>query len=171
MARDNDLSVFYLVEKIEDVFYTRRLETLQRASFDEQEQLLDSLLGIPSLRHACIDQTGIGRQFVERAQKRSFRVEGVTFTAALKETLAYGLKSVIERRKLRIPNDPKLVDDLRSVQQIVGSGTHCRFDAEHSSNGHADRFWALALAVYAATQCNPESFAAELLTPIRRKSL
>jgi phage FluMu gp28-like protein len=48
------------------------------------------LLALPNLRRCCIDQTGPGCQFVERAKKKfnRSRVEGPTFTAELKDRLA-----------------------------------------------------------------------------------
>ena len=51
---------------------------------------------------------------------------------------------------VRIPEDPKIRDDLRKIQKTTTSAGNVRFvaDGDDSTkvNGHADRFWALALA-------------------------
>ena len=57
----------------------------------------------------------------------------------------------MEDRRLRIPHDGKIRADLRSVtKQVTGAG-NIRFTAERTRDGHADRFWALALAIHAAS--------------------
>jgi hypothetical protein len=54
----------------------------------------------------------------------------------------------MEDRALRIPYDPVIRADLRSVTKQTTAG-NIRFTAERTTDGHADRFWALALAVHA----------------------
>jgi phage FluMu gp28-like protein len=56
----------------------------------------------------------------------------------------------MEARTLRIPSSNALRADLRSIKKEVTSAGHLRFAAERSKGGHADRFWALALALHAA---------------------
>lgn len=75
----------------------------------------------------------------------------MTFTARIKEALAYPVRSRMEDRRLRIPYDPEIRADLRQVtKQVTPAGT-VRFAAERTVDGHADHFWALALALQAAT--------------------
>jgi len=99
-----------------------------------------------------MDQTGMGEKPVEDAQKRhgKYRVEGVVFTGGVKLDLANALKRKFEDRLIRIPVDRKLRDDLHSVKKLTTAAGNIRFDAERSEDSHADRFWALALAVHAA---------------------
>jgi phage FluMu gp28-like protein len=78
-------------------------------------------------------------------------VEGVTFTPKVKEALAYPVRSRMEDRGLRIPYDPVIRADLRSVTKQTTEAGNIRFTAERTPDGHADRFWALALAVHAAS--------------------
>ena len=52
--------------------------------------------------------------------------------------------------KLRIPYDATIRSDLRSVTKQTTAAGNIRFTAERTPDGHADRFWALALAVHAA---------------------
>jgi phage FluMu gp28-like protein len=57
----------------------------------------------------------------------------------------------MEERRLRIPYDTKIRADLRSVAKQVTIAGNVRFTAERTADGHADHFWALALAVHAAS--------------------
>ena len=101
----------------------------------------------------CIDATGLGIGWADDAQDRfgESRVEAVTFTGRVKEELAYPVRGAMEDRTLRIPYDPKIRADLRQVTKQVTAAGNVRFTAERSPDGHADHFWALALAKHAAS--------------------
>lgn len=146
IARRNDFSVFVIFERLNDVYFMRHLQCLKNVRFDQQEELFESFFRSYSVQKVCVDCTGIGRQFFERAQTKFGKhcIEGVVFSSKIKEELAYRLKSTLNRYALRIPRDESLITDLLSVQW---EQTH--LIAPHSSNGHADRFWAIALALYA----------------------
>src|SRR5690606_5155771 len=66
--------------------------------------------------------------------------------------LAYPIKGRMEDRTLRIPLDPKIRADLRMVTKQTTAAGNIRFTAERTPDGHADHFWALGLAVHAASQ-------------------
>lgn len=148
VAREKDLSVIWLMEKVGDVYHTRWIETMEKQSFEAQEEALDTLMQYKQLKRVCIDNTGIGRQFAERAVKRytEWRAHPVTFTAEAKENLAYPLRTAFEQRLIRIPGEKEVLADLRSVRKEITATGGIRFSAGRSENGHADRFWALALA-------------------------
>jgi phage FluMu gp28-like protein len=147
----HDLTVFWIIEKAGGVALTRKIIVCDRETFDSQEAKLYELLELPNLRRACIDNTGIGRQFVERAQKRfgEYRVEAVTFTPAVKEELAYPVRAAFEDRSVRIPGDKFVRADLRGVRKETTATGNIRFAGERGADGHCDRFWALALALHA----------------------
>ena len=151
VGRDHDLTVIYVVEKFGGLSFTRRMIELQNTKFSEQERILWDILQLPQVRRCCIDQTGIGRQFAERAQDRfGYKVEGITFTGQSKEELAYPLRAAFEDRIIRIPAGEKLRADLRAIKKVTTSSGNVRFAADRGKNGHADRFWAAALAQHAA---------------------
>lgn len=153
VGRIKDLTCFWVIESLTGVDFTRRCITMQNATFDAQEEVFYGLLALPNLRRACVDQTGIGRQFAERAAKRfGSRVEGVTFSGPVKETLAYPLKAGLEDRTLRIPDDPVIFSDFRSIRKETTSAGNIRFAGDRGVNGHADRFWACALAKHAKSK-------------------
>lgn len=152
VGRTRDLTVFWLVERVSGTCFTRRLETLQDTPFAEQERVLYELLALPGLRRACIDSTGLGMQLAERAAERfgTYRVEGVQFTGPVKEALAYPLRAAFEDKSVRIPADDAIRADLRSIKKTTTAAGNIRFEADRGPGGHADRFWALALALHAA---------------------
>jgi phage FluMu gp28-like protein len=150
IGRVRDLTVFWVFEEVSGMFFTRAVSCMQDATFDAQEQELHRLMSLPRMTRCCVDQTGIGRQFAERgARKYGRRVEGVTFTGAVKESLAYPLKAALEDRTLRVPDDPAIVADFRAIRKTTTSAGNIRFEGERTANGHSDRFWAAALALHA----------------------
>lgn len=155
IGRKKDLTVLWLIEKLGDVFYTREVITLQGQTKPEQEKVIWPWIArvLQSGGRVAIDNTGLGIGWVDDAQAKfgKYRVEGVNFTAQSKEAMAYPVRGTMEDRRLRIPHDGKIRADLRSVtKQVTGAG-NIRFTAERTPDGHADRFWALALAIHAGS--------------------
>ncbi len=157
VGRDHDLTVIWVCERVADTFFTRAVDCLQNQTFEAQEAALYAWLECPRLRRCCIDATGIGRQFCERAQRAfgSGRVERVHFTGPIKEELAYPVRAAFERRAVRIPAQPAIRSDLRAIRKETTIAGNIRFTADRGKNGHADRFWALALALQAGRPARP----------------
>ena len=151
IGRKKDLTVLWVVEQLGDVLYTRHVEVMEKMRKSEQEKRLWPWIEICD--RTCIDETGMGIGWVDDAQDKfgEQRVEGVTFTAPVKEAMAYAVKGDMEDRKLRIPEDPKTRADFRKLQKVTTTAGNIRFVAERDGDGHADRFWALALARQAAS--------------------
>ena len=149
-GRKKDLTGWWVVEQLGDVLYTRHVETLERMRKSAQEAILWPWFELCD--RICIDSTGMGIGWADDAQDAfgAHRVEAVNFSAQVKEALAYPLKGAMEDRAVRIPDDPLIRADLRKVQKVTTSAGNIRFVAESSPDGHADRFWALALAIHAA---------------------
>jgi len=151
IGRKKDLTVLWVVEQQGDVLYTRHVEGMQNMRKSDQEKILWPW--IDRCDRTCIDNTGLGIGWVDDAQDKfgESRVEGVTFTGPVKEALAYPLRGSMEDRTMRIPYDPKIRADLRQVTKQVTPSGNIRFTAERTVDGHADHFWALALAKQAAS--------------------
>ncbi len=151
IGRTSDLSVFWLLEQSADVLYTRDVKVVKNTPFAEQEAILHSYLKNPALRRVCIDNSGIGRQFAERALSRygASRVEAITFTQSAKELMAYPLKTRFEQASLRVPDELDIIADLHKIQRGYSLNGQLKFSADRDNSGHSDRFWALALANFA----------------------
>lgn len=160
VGRKHDLTVIYVLEKTARGLETRRMEEMRNTKFAEQMQAISRLAELPWVRRICMDSTGIGCMLAEELQARhGYKVEPVTFTAGVKEDLANTLRRAMEDRALRIPNNPKLISDLRSIRKETTSAGNVRYVGERNADGHADRFWALALAIHAAKPAGSVHFA------------
>jgi phage FluMu gp28-like protein len=154
IGRRRDLTVIWPLVEVDGILRSLAVIELARQPFWVQERVLSHLLALPGMCRACIDCTGIGAQLAESAQERfgEWKVEAVTFTVQAKEALAGAIKQRIEDRRAAIPVAPALRNSLHSVKRIQTTTGHFRFDAERSEQtGHADHFWALALACQAAS--------------------
>jgi phage FluMu gp28-like protein len=169
IARVKDYTVFWVIRDVGGVRLTVHRVALRNVPFDEQERRLYELLELPTLRRACIDNSGLGRQLIERAQKRfgNYKVEPVTFTLAVKEQLAYPLKAAFEDRTVRIPDDPKIIASHRAVRKETTASGNVRFVAESTAAGHADDFWANCLALHASKSPATGAITPETVARIR----
>jgi phage FluMu gp28-like protein len=174
IGRKRDLTIAWLFEKVGGVLWSRHLLCLKGVSFDEQEKAICRLIeggtgfqpvtghgqdGRATVRRCCVDQSGLGMMLAEHlVQRYGAVVEPVQFTAALKERLAPMVKQAFEERTLRIPDHRDVRADINSVKRFVTPAGNVRFDAEHTDHGHADRFWALALVVNAASERYTQHF-------------
>ncbi len=152
VGRTHDRTTIFVLENVGDVRWLRQLLVFQNMSLPDQQRELVALLQRINLRRCCIDATGIGLGLSEFTQDAlgSSRIEGVHFTAPVKEDLAVTMKQAFEDKTVRItPNDATLREDLHSVRKTVTTAGNIRFEGEKNKDGHADRFWGLALALHA----------------------
>lgn len=151
IGRRKDLSVIWVIEKIGPVMFTRARVIMEKTRFRSQRETLYHYLSHPRMRRACIDETGIGMQLAEEAEEDfgKFMIEKVTFSSAVKRELAFGLKKEVEETLFLIPSSPQTRQDWHSVKRTVTVAGNERFEGGNEA-GHADEFWAAALANHAA---------------------
>jgi phage FluMu gp28-like protein len=134
----------------EQLAFARELLSMRRVVGAVREPPLQ---GDFLIRRACIDSTGMGAPLAESLQQEfGPRVEPVTFTAAVKEDMAYRVRRRMEQRLDLIPDAPQIARAFGAVKKLVTLAGNTRFDAERTDLGHADEFWAKALADLAAEQ-------------------
>lgn len=154
VGRRRDLTEVFLLGKTATGQLVLRLTiSLAGTRFDEQEAILHKVmttLGVPKM---CIDETGMGMMLAERLHLRyGLRVEPCTFTNAKKEEWAVGLKVQMSKGSLLLPANRDLALQVHSVRKLVTPAKNITFDVARTEKHHADKFWALALAVHAAKQ-------------------
>ncbi len=155
IGRRHDLFVLWVLEQQGEILYQRRLIAEKGISFAQQEAYLAEVVEKFRPQRICIDQTGMGEQFTERARTKygDYTVEGVLFTSPIKLDLANLLRRSFEDQQVKIwSGDKVLRDDLHALKRTTTTAGNVRFVADRNENGHADRAWALALALHAAQE-------------------
>ncbi|MCY4480372.1 MAG: hypothetical protein OXB97_10795 [Rhodospirillales bacterium] len=157
VARRRDLWVAAVLEQVGDVLWLRELAVRQGIPFSQQRAIVGDLATRYRPVRIAVDQTGMGEAVVEQLQEDLGRsvVEGVLMTGPRRLDVATALREAVEDRRLRVPADGDLRRDLHAVRAEAGPTGAPRLLAERSgTDGHADRFWALALACTAARDGN-----------------
>ncbi len=172
IGRQRDLTVFVVLEKVGAQKRVLALLRLAGTRLPDQQRQLEPVIVMPRFNRACIDMTGIGLGLVEYAQERwgHYKVQGVNFsttepisdriraegcrteTARVTEIMATDLLGAFEDGSLTIEVelDAEAREDLRKPEKVTSPGGRVSIAAQRTESGHADHFWALALAVRAA---------------------
>jgi phage FluMu gp28-like protein len=177
--------VIAVIEALGATRILRAVLRLRGMRLPQQQKRLDWALGMPKAKRACIDMTGIGLGLCEYAQEKfgAWRVRGVNFSSSVPmsrriaaqgrregervrvtEHMATQLLERFEDRAIRIPIDTELREDLRKPEKVVSPGGRVSIAAERDGSGHADHFWALALAEEAAATGSMGPFQADRVT-------
>ena len=155
IARRRDLWVAAALEDVGGVLWVRELVVKQGIPFSEQREIVAGMNGDYRPTRIAIDQTGMGEAVVEQLQDDlgEILVEGVVLTSPRRLAVATSLKEAVEDGRLKIPPDEALRRDLHSVRAEEGPTGAPRLVADRGdTDGHADRFWAIALACAAAAE-------------------
>lgn len=194
VARKKHLSVLWVFEELAGFLITRQIAVFDNKPFHVQQQAFYALLDLPNMRGAAVDNSGMGIVLAEQAQELygPHLVEAVTFSNPVKEKLAMGFRSEFDDKRVLIPSHFDVREDLHSVKRTVTLGGAVRLEADDAPTfnpeateaeaikevvkfnvkggqrgGHADRFWAGALARYRAR--GVDNSPAFLLTRERRE--
>ena len=147
VGRISDRSSLALLSLDKDKYTLQAMDILAKATFKEQEDHISGFLKTYPLAVLKIDKTGIGMNLCENIYaKFGSRVSGVWFSNTKKEEMALNLKKAFEDKRISIPNDPLLIADIHAIKRTIGAKSF-KYDAKRNEHGHADRFWALALAL------------------------
>lgn len=167
VARRRDLWVMAVVQRDEGVLRLRELVTLRDIPFSRQREIVEGAYLRWRPVRVAVDQTGMGEMFVETLRERlGGRVEGVQLTAPRRLDVATALRQAFEDAAIEIPASDELRRDLHAVRQQTGATGAPRLVADRGgTDGHADRFWSIALAVAASAEA-PRRYAYE---PVGRR--
>ncbi len=146
------------------------VETMKGTEFSVQEDAIGAAI-VAGAQRCHIDATGVGMASAEALEKRfPGKARGFMFTAPLKAEIATGLKLALETGRLRLPFDRELLSDLASLRRRLTGAGNVVYEADEGPAGHADRAWALALAVHAASMPTSEAGASCTRNPARAES-
>ena len=175
IGRNRDLSVVCVLEKIGRLKRVIGMLRMSGMRLPAQQRQVDLVCRLPKFRSYEGDMTGLGLGLVEYLQEKhgTHRIRGVNFsttetlaftraaelikaegrkaeTARVTELMASETLACFEERSIEIPIDQELRDDLVKPEKITSPGGRVSIAATRDEAGHADHFWAIALALRAA---------------------
>lgn len=147
VGRKNDRSELVLWDDNDHEQVLLMSKSFNRVPFAEQEAELDAMMTVLPIARLSIDYNGIGMNL---AENMSTKYPGVVvceeFTTASKEVWCTDFKIGLQKKMFKMPRDRDLVAQIHSIKKTVTPGGRVTFDAERDSKGHADKFWACAMA-------------------------
>jgi len=148
VGRKRDLSELAIFEDVDGKKQCRFLRSYDKTPFAEQEAELRRMLSMLPIARLSIDQNGLGMHLAENLRRDFPNVVPETFTNESKETWANDFKILLQRKDVALPKDRDLVSQIHSVKRRITPSGKAAFEVERDEvgHGHADRFWAVALA-------------------------
>jgi len=145
VGRKRDLSVIWILSREPSGLLTRGVITMVRWKF--ADQLVMAREVAKRVDKMAVDAGGIGAQIAEGLQAEYPEVvEQVQFTGPIKEAMATTIKTDFENHAIGLPENAAIRRSIQAVKRFVTPAGNIRFDAARTDQGHADEFWALALA-------------------------
>jgi hypothetical protein len=142
-----DRSELAIFEERGGHFVCRALRTFENVPFDDQEGAVRRMLDVLPITRLSIDSGGLGMHLAENLQRDFPDVVVLEkFTAETKQRWAIDLKLLMQRRHVELPRDRELIRQFHSLERRTSSAANVIIDAPAGRRGHADRFWAVALA-------------------------
>lgn len=151
LGQKRDYTVVAVVEKKNRHLTLKHLKVFALGT--EYDAIVDYLKHVDqefhSIRGFYVDRTGVGEVFVENMVKLGLKnVQGIVLTLPEKQEVMTCLKQVMLEKRLRIPRDRDLENEMNGeIAEITATG---KTKFYHRSGTHDDRLWAVALAVYGA---------------------
>jgi phage FluMu gp28-like protein len=123
------------------------LRSFASVPFAEQEAELRHLLNVLPIARLSVDKSGIGMHLAENLGREFPQVVGEAFSNESKERWATEFKILMQHRGVALPREREVVAQVHSIKRRVLPSGKVTFDAERTTRGgHADKFWAIALA-------------------------
>ena len=152
VARFRDASVIFLIGQLENGKKVSVAEIeMVNTKFEVQRQTMQKILNNLPVVRGTMDRTGLGTQLSEQLQDEfgATKIEGMDFVPENKELLAIGVKNGLEKKDFLLQNDKRFHRQIHSIKRMAGYGGIFRYDSQRDEDGHADSFWAWALANFA----------------------
>ena len=147
IGRYKDFTALAIVKRESDKFKLVKYEIIKNKPFEEQEKILSYYFSNFKFENIAIDATGMGAMLAERLAGR-YSAKAITFTNELKEKLVLNLKLLMQQGRFFIPDDAFVISSFRAIRRKYTENNILKFESDRSEElGHADLFWAIALAL------------------------
>lgn len=157
IGRTRDRTVIYTFQLKKDRCLTREVCVLHQVPFAQQKIEIQKRMTRNVIK-AYVDKGAIGMQLAEELQAQyGGRCEGIQLSSQRQGQMAMQVRSQFDRGLVVIPDDADLRADLQLVDQVETVNGVPSIKTNRGTTGHADRFWALALALHAMPIQRPNS--------------
>jgi phage FluMu gp28-like protein len=148
VGRTRDYSELAVFEERGPRFICRMLKRFEQVPFADQEADLRRLLETLPVARLSIDRSGIGMNLAENLARDYPQVIGENFTNEAKERWCTDFKILLQHRDVLLPRRRELIGQIHGIKRRVLPSGKVAFEADRTvrGEGHADRFWAIALA-------------------------
>jgi phage FluMu gp28-like protein len=154
VARRRDAAVIFIIGHLPNgkKLSVAEIEMRDKTFEYQRDQIRKIMKFLPVVR-GCIDQSGQGEDTTEILQGEfgTTKLEGVIFGTESKEIMAIAVRTGLEKKEFILQNDDKFRRQCHAIKRIPTTGGHFRYDSQRDETGHADSFWAWALAYHAIT--------------------
>lgn len=133
-----------------NTFCVENIERFNKIDWSLQEARIEAAYRRYNNARTTIDSTGVGDPIFENLSKRGILCENFVFTQKSREDLLNNLMILLEQGKIRIPNNPHLIEELKSfryeLKVLSGGRTKIYMGVPEGLND--DCVMSLALAVW-----------------------
>ena len=133
----------------------KSLEVLHKKDFQTQFDTIAYMIKQHEAEKVLIDKGLIGYQLAEDLERDFWMVEGVQFTSNYKNELVTNAKKLMEQKNFRMFENRDLISDFHSIKRNITPSNQVNFDSKRDEKGHADRAWAVMLALLASQERQP----------------
>lgn len=153
VGRTRNLTEIFLVGiSTTNTYPLRLMISLDNVKYDDQLSILKKLMQFGIVK-MLIDRNGIGSNLAENMETAfPSKAMGAQFALESKRLWATDVKMFMEQIRLPLPPEAELGYQIHSIKRKVTASANMVFDTEKNEKHHADKFWALALALAAANQ-------------------
>lgn len=133
-------------------FHLIKQERFNQIDYNLQKAKIENVYLKHNKGRIIIDSTGVGEPVYDDLYARGMNIEPFRFNVKSRMDLLKNLQMLLEQDKIKIPDDPELLNELRSAQyELTATGN---VTVKVPDNKHDDMIMSLALAVWQLPQ-NP----------------
>lgn len=156
-GRAKDSTVAWVIARYPDpkvgywIYRTVCVKVLERMNFPEQHRLLQPIIAHPQISFGYIDQGAQGRALADSLYDEfGSMAQPLGMGQKNKGEMAELTRAYAQSERITLPaNDPKTKQSVCGVRRVATPAGSLKYEGSTSFD-HCDRFWALALAMYAA---------------------
>jgi phage FluMu gp28-like protein len=126
------------------------VKSIRNLPFPEQHKLIQPIITNKYIQKGYIDQGAQGRALADSVVEETGKViQPFGFSRPNKGEIAERIRAFCQSERLSLPDDPLVRNDIQSVARKVTEKGVLTYEGQ-TRDSHADRFWALGLALHAA---------------------